>query len=117
MPTSADVHLYPDPITSQCDRPILYADCEGFDGGERDPIAVAASQEERKQPTPGTSKGRPIAGSALNPFHQLARGTKRVLKWANRSSPDYERTSKRGYAVSQMYPRVFMPFPMWWFLF
>jgi hypothetical protein len=33
-----------------------------------------------------------------------------VLKWANRNSPDYEKTSKRGFAVSEMYPRIFYAF-------
>lgn len=35
LPTSEDVHLYLDPRSSNSENPILYADCEGLEGGER----------------------------------------------------------------------------------
>lgn len=37
IPTTADVHLYSDPSTYTDEKPILYADCEGFTGGETTP--------------------------------------------------------------------------------
>lgn len=36
VPTSGNVHLYPDPQSCSADYPILYADCEGLEGGEKD---------------------------------------------------------------------------------
>ncbi|KAI9893878.1 MAG: hypothetical protein M1814_005431 [Vezdaea aestivalis] len=33
-PTSGNVHLYPDPKTIESKWPLLYADCEGLDGGD-----------------------------------------------------------------------------------
>ena len=37
IPVSADVHLYADPHTILNDTPLLYADCEGLEGGESPP--------------------------------------------------------------------------------
>lgn len=49
QPTSSDVHLYADPKTLHTEQPILFADCEGLDGGNREPVAhshrVAARAE------------------------------------------------------------------------
>lgn len=39
LPTSGDVHLYVDPETAYGPLPLLYADCEGLDGGEAVPVA------------------------------------------------------------------------------
>lgn len=114
VPTSADVHLYADPKSYSTNRPILYADCEGFDGGERDPIASMAIVKDSKHSSPksaGPPNPRSTTNSpSTNAFTLLARGTKRALKWARRDHPDYENTSKRGYAVQQMYPRIFYAF-------
>lgn len=43
IPTSGDVHLYRDVILNDAekDRPLLYADCEGFHGGSQEPTARA----------------------------------------------------------------------------
>jgi hypothetical protein len=38
-PTSGDVHLYIDPLAALTSYPVLYADCEGLDGGEIPPRA------------------------------------------------------------------------------
>ncbi len=38
-PTSGDVHLYVDPETAYGPLPLLYADCEGLEGGETPPRA------------------------------------------------------------------------------
>ncbi|KAI9691461.1 MAG: hypothetical protein M1822_007532 [Bathelium mastoideum] len=38
-PTSGDVHLYADPETAYTRLPMLYADCEGLQGGEMEPAA------------------------------------------------------------------------------
>jgi hypothetical protein len=36
-PTSGDVHLYGDPKTIDSQYPLLFADCEGFYGGNSAP--------------------------------------------------------------------------------
>jgi hypothetical protein len=38
--SSEDVHLYMDPLSAMSDTPILYADCEGLEGGEREPLGA-----------------------------------------------------------------------------
>ena len=37
IPTTGDVHLYADPGTYLSKSPMLYADCEGLDGGDNLP--------------------------------------------------------------------------------
>ncbi|KAI9741336.1 MAG: hypothetical protein M1834_003053 [Cirrosporium novae-zelandiae] len=40
IPTSGDVYLYCDPETFESENPMLYSDCEGLDGGEREPMGA-----------------------------------------------------------------------------
>jgi hypothetical protein len=105
LPTSADVHLYMDPESKASERPILYADCEGLEGGERNPVAANAILGSS---VPKDSASLAPRGSSL--VKSLARGIKRSIKWATRDSESYEQTSKRGFAVSEMYPRIFYAF-------
>ena len=48
-PTSGDVHLYVDPQTAYSDLPMLYADCEGLEGGNVPPKAALFRQGTRKK--------------------------------------------------------------------
>ena len=109
LATSADVHLYSDPETYWTDSPILYADCEGFNGGERQPVAAQmvhnAQQTGRSFPAFATP-----AAEGLSPLRRLANSTKRLLEWARRDAPNSEKTSKREYAVTEMYPRILYAF-------
>ncbi|KAK6220922.1 hypothetical protein LQW54_001842 [Pestalotiopsis sp. IQ-011] len=102
VPTSSDVHLYIDRKTRKSERPILFADCEGFEGGERNPVAKEAVSDRQES--------RPVAAASNNPIARLTRATKRGLRWASRNAPDYEKTGKRQYAVAEMYPRIFHAF-------
>ena len=45
IPTSGDVHLFPDPATYRSKRPIYYADCEGLQGGNRKPTESAIQDQ------------------------------------------------------------------------
>ncbi|KXJ85558.1 hypothetical protein Micbo1qcDRAFT_127798 [Microdochium bolleyi] len=110
VPTSADVHLYTDPKTFLTDRPMLFADCEGFDGGERDPIALGGVPAIK----PAISR-KPV--SPMNSFRRITKrsqrlllGTRHFLHWARKDAPNHEKTSKREYAVTEMYPRIFYAF-------
>ncbi|KAF8538719.1 acyl transferase/acyl hydrolase/lysophospholipase [Trichophaea hybrida] len=85
-PTSGDVHLFQDPATSNTARPCLYADCEGLQGGNMDPIAI---REENSL----TGKG----------IFSL-KGRRFPIKWAN----GVQRS--RGWMVQSFYPRILFTF-------
>lgn len=90
-PTSADVHLYPDPELHHDKTPLLYADCEGFEGGEKLPLGAV---EHRVSVTDGDLQ-----------FARLSPGRTRQLKWA--SGDDRK---SRSYAVKHLYPRILYTF-------
>lgn len=92
-PTSTDVHLYMDPATSSSDHPILYADCEGLEGGEREPIAARAIKQRAAKTTSGV------------PDYPLHHVSERDLVWADKS---WKRT--REFAVRELYPRLLYTF-------
>ncbi|KAL4986567.1 hypothetical protein BDW68DRAFT_197978 [Aspergillus falconensis] len=97
LPTSADVHLYSDPVSWATDTPILYADCEGLDGGEREPLGVKIRKVRRR-----------IANHAVpDHFKMKARHntTTRDLLWATT-----EKTKSREYIVRNLYPRLLYTF-------
>src|ERR1700712_1172075 len=48
VPTSEDVHLYSDPPTAYSQTPLLYADCEGLEGGEREPLGLSLRSHHQK---------------------------------------------------------------------
>ena len=69
--------------------PILYADCEGLEGGESAPRAEAIKSQEKRNHTTKRGLGAP-----------------RHLPWA---TGDKEK-SKREYAVTELYPRLLYTF-------
>ena len=92
LPTSGDVHLYADPSSHAEQLPILYADCEGFEGGERTPLGARSRRRadhdpERRDP------------SKLGHVHS------RPIEWANS-----EESRQREYAVTALYPRLLYTF-------
>jgi energy-coupling factor transporter ATP-binding protein EcfA2 len=94
VPTSEDVHLYLDPSSSQSQAPLLYADCEGLDGGEREPVAARFRIERGQRRDHGaatTSRGRHFV--------------EREIHWAKSHA---HRT--RHFAVSSFYPRILFTF-------
>ncbi|KAK3722026.1 hypothetical protein LTR37_002842 [Vermiconidia calcicola] len=91
LPTSGDVHLYADPATHAEQLPILYADCEGFEGGERTPLGARS----RRRRSDGT-KDEP---SMLTNVHA------RPIQWANT-----EESRQREYTVTALYPRLLYTF-------
>ena len=92
LPTSGDVHLYADPATHAEQLPILYADCEGFEGGERTPLGARSRRRARSDP----SKDEPT---------KLANVHARPIQWANT-----EESRQREYAVTALYPRLLYTF-------
>jgi hypothetical protein len=87
MPTSADVHLYADPVRFNKKTPLLYADCEGLEGGEKLPV--------------GAQENRTSVFTTESSIARLTPGRLRPLAWA-----DTEKKRTRNYFVKQMYPRI-----------
>lgn len=92
LPTSGDVHLYADPATHAHTLPLLYADCEGFEGGERLPLGARARRRAGSDP-------QVKEGSASANVHA------RIIGWA-----DTEETRQREFAVRELYPRLLYTF-------
>ncbi|OCL08909.1 FabD/lysophospholipase-like protein [Glonium stellatum] len=86
--TSGDVHLYPDPASSNSENPILYADCEGLFGGEIEPFShtVAACSV--------WSKMKRLAKDAIE------------LKWIGND----KKKESRQYIVENFYSRLLYTF-------
>jgi energy-coupling factor transporter ATP-binding protein EcfA2 len=99
VPTSGNVHLYSDPRTYFDEYPMLYADCEGLEGGETLPMSVRAGNvsvlpKEVYETEPDSELRRRLKRS------RVAHGTQHNIRWAD--SPE---KSKRQYAVTELYPR------------
>lgn len=99
--TSEDVHLYLDPDSSmspESQAPLLFADCEGLDGGERDPVAARLRKKLEKE------RHTPAAGGGHR-RKRLRHTSERELTWA-----DSPKTRSRDFAVAHLYPRLLYTF-------
>lgn len=103
VPTSGDVHLYCDPQTHFSNHPILYADCEGLEGGEREPQGAKSRHREK------THGEHNALFKRTKSFQQRVRkmhyGSQREITWANTAE---KRT--RDFAVTNLYPRLLYTF-------
>jgi hypothetical protein len=97
VPTSGDVHLYADPNTFEGDLPILYADCEGLDGGEREPMGARARNKK------DVSDKR--THSFIKQIRKQHHTSEREIVWA--TTP---KTRSREYHVRNLYPRLLYTF-------
>ncbi|KAI9690171.1 MAG: hypothetical protein M1822_009132 [Bathelium mastoideum] len=104
VPTSGDVHLYADPATYLGPCPLLYADCEGLEGGEKSPVAIRHREIEHQVETRLTTKSDGDRKDTRKRW-KMARASQRDIAWA--TSPE---TKKRQYAVTQLYPRLLYTF-------
>lgn len=100
LPTSGDVHLYADMKTIHGDQPILYADCEGLDGGERQPMGARSRNKDK---TPTVSKDR--TQSFTKHIRRQHHTSEREISWANTAQ-----TRSREYHVRHLYPRLLYTF-------
>ncbi|KAI0169236.1 hypothetical protein GGR52DRAFT_581416 [Hypoxylon sp. FL1284] len=102
IPTTGDVHLYAEPSTISTSTPLLLIDSEGLNGGEAEPKALRSiSRDVTASPAPESSPSRVDMKKLL----QFRHSSRRYISWA--SSPQ---TQKRGYTVSQLYPRILYAF-------
>ncbi|KAI0863768.1 hypothetical protein F4860DRAFT_521823 [Xylaria cubensis] len=97
VPTSEDVHLYLDPKTADSEGPMLYSDCEGLEGGEREPLGAMFKRKRRQD----HSRDADIKPSLL----ETKVISERELNWA-----DGPRARSREFAVTNLYPRVLYTF-------
>lgn len=109
-PTSGDVHLYGDPGTYHSQFPVLYADCEGMDGGEKIPMGAKYKHSEFAQPPrPRGSSSSMTSQSAYGlprKLHKkLNKPIKREIRWATTADK-----CKREFAVRELYPRLLYAF-------
>lgn len=102
VPTSGDVHLYADPATAFRREPMLYADCEGLEGGENVPIAKASGSTGVPSQKWTPSSNDPHLAKKLR---KTAQSSHRDITWAN--TPEKR---KREYAVTELYPRLLYTF-------
>ncbi|KAK3718358.1 hypothetical protein LTR37_005171 [Vermiconidia calcicola] len=91
VPTSGDVHLYADQSTHATQLPILYADCEGFEGGEKTPLGARPKKRPHSESCP------------VQPEFAQARSW--PVEWA-----DTEESRQREFAVRELYPRLLYTF-------
>ncbi|KAI0474210.1 hypothetical protein F4859DRAFT_521928 [Xylaria cf. heliscus] len=98
VPTSEDVHLYSDPKTVDSKGPLLYSDCEGLEGGEREPLGAKFKRMRRQD---HNNKDTDI-GPSLSKKKVIS---ERELHWAN--GPQ---SRSREFAVTNLYPRVLYTF-------
>lgn len=105
VPVSANVHLYADPDSFLTDAPILYADCEGLEGGERAPKAEAFKLQDSAL-EPGTQRRGSLETKFRRKLQKKGHRVSRNLSWA---TGDKEK-SKREYAVTELYPRLLYTF-------
>ena len=94
-PTSADVHLYLDPSTVDSSSPLLFADCEGLNGGEREPLAARFKRSASRTKRAHISTFR----------EQRYTARQRELLWVNEAD-----TRSREFAVTNLYPRLLYTF-------
>ncbi|RPA84531.1 hypothetical protein BJ508DRAFT_323445 [Ascobolus immersus RN42] len=97
VPSSGDVHLYVDPWSINTHIPILLVDCEGINGGNREPIAEATWRENLKR---GNSD-RHVKRIKNN----LPLEVDRIF-----NSADKKERRTRQFAVEQVYPRILYAF-------
>lgn len=99
VPTTGDVHLYAEPSSYQTQTPLLYADCEGLDGGETIPRGL-------RHRVKGKDDRSSSSNSELKKKKKRGRhSSERSIVWA--VNPE---TKKREYAVTELYPRLLYTF-------
>jgi len=95
LPTSEGVHLYLDPRTAFTNRPILLADCEGLDGGDRESVALWLKTRFRKEE-------EHTARNDDSFFKRQRVAYECALQWSMNGS----RAQSRGFAATNVFPRL-----------
>jgi len=103
-PTTGDVHLYADPTTWKSPLPVLFADCEGLEGGNLEP----SSHVYRNRHLIKKDGKQQASSRSARQFRSFVRGLdrrSRPIKWA---TTEHQKT--REYVVKELYPRLLYTF-------
>ncbi|KAK9426461.1 hypothetical protein SUNI508_02902 [Seiridium unicorne] len=103
LPTTGDVHLYPEPSTYYSDTPLLLADCEGLNGGEMLPKALRYQSDEQGSLDTFAAASKARLEEVRN--RKMRKSSPRPIAWA-----DNPQNQKREFAVSVLYPRILYSF-------
>jgi hypothetical protein len=78
IPTSSDIHLYHDPIrdADTPGTPLLFADCEGFDGANQSSAATIVAETRKAV----TNKENPLNENVRTLVSSFIQATKRIFK-------------------------------------
>ncbi|RPA78867.1 FabD/lysophospholipase-like protein [Ascobolus immersus RN42] len=109
VPSSGDVHVYGDPRSRHSEIPILFADCEGIEGGNRDPVAEIAWRGVYKKFKDGATellsdRLTHICTPVIQQYHDNPPAERKITQ----RSGTVQWT--RSLFVSQIYPRFLFPF-------
>ncbi|KAM5343459.1 hypothetical protein ACJ41O_011996 [Fusarium nematophilum] len=101
VPTSSDVHLYRDPVAHPGlpEAPLLYADCEGFEGANQSSAAAQTVERARHAHLSGSS-----SSWVLQVWQAAKRAIRHTLHWAK------PHLHQRQSAVEQLFPRLLYTF-------
>ncbi|EWY81854.1 hypothetical protein FOYG_16063 [Fusarium oxysporum NRRL 32931] len=106
LATTGDVHLYGEPSSFHSTTPILFADCEGLNGGERIPRGLKHRTFSRDDVSGIRPTLRPLLHVESKAKLKKSRySSQRNILWA--STPA---TKKREFSVTQLYPRLLYTF-------
>ncbi|KAI1079978.1 hypothetical protein F5B20DRAFT_147122 [Whalleya microplaca] len=106
IPTTGDVHLYADPSTFFTESPLLFADCEGLNGGEAMPKALRQHSRNingKDLSSLGLTESSTPKDTGIRT--RSRHSSQRHIAWANNPH-----TKKREYTVAQLYPRILYAF-------
>lgn len=104
-PTSGDVHLYIDPQSAFSDLPMLYADCEGLEGGEVPPQSKSLTSRVRAL-KPDNWSSRPMN----IPQEKIIPQERNILQEKNVPQEKHVKIGSREWAVRNVYPRLLYTF-------
>lgn len=94
------MHLYADPKSFTSITPILYSDCEGLEGGEREPISARYKKNSHRFAGIGHT-----SSFERKSKKKIQHTSEREITWANTSH-----TRSREFAVTNLYPRLLYTF-------
>jgi len=97
VPTSGDVHFRSDPHTATSNSPFLYTDCEGLQGGEKEPLGARLRRNDKSAKFGRTGASKKI--------EKIQHTSERELTWAE----THVKRNKK-HAVTNLCPRLLYTF-------
>ncbi|OAQ58750.1 ABC transporter domain-containing protein [Pochonia chlamydosporia 170] len=108
-PNSADVHLYADGSTLDSQTPFLFADCEGLDGGDSQPLSAKIKKKMSENGVAWYDYVRQLGNRSGSTEERTFRSVGETpLRSTNTET--VESMPGRTYAVRDLYPRMLYSF-------